>query len=68
MLGLVPLGVDIRLMPQTINMAKVHHDKSPRVCSVTGGVPQIRQGCGGGAQTGSDGGKGARNATLPNRY
>ena len=24
MLGLVPLGVDIRLMPQTINMAKVH--------------------------------------------
>ena len=24
MLGLVPLGIDIRLMPQTINMAKVH--------------------------------------------
>lgn len=24
MLGLVPLGVDIRLMPQTINMAIVH--------------------------------------------
>ncbi len=24
MLGLVPLGVDIRLMAQTINMAKVH--------------------------------------------
>lgn len=24
MLGLVPLGVDIRSMPQTINMSKVH--------------------------------------------
>ena len=24
MLGLVPLGIDIRLMPQTINMAKVY--------------------------------------------
>lgn len=24
MLGLVPLGIDIRLMPQTINMTKVH--------------------------------------------
>gem|GEM_PF-4183509 len=63
--GLVPLGVDIRLMPQTINMAKVHGFS---LSCLAGGALRIRQGCGGGAQTGSDGGKGARSATLPIRY
>lgn len=54
MLGLVPLGVDIRLMPQTINMTKVHGFS---LSCLAGGALRIRQGCGGGAQTGSDGGK-----------